>query len=711
MTTALKQGDFLDGRYQLQDELGRGPFSRVFKATQVELDRDVVIKFLTAKDSETRVRARFRREARLLSQLSHPNTLILYDFGWSKTEQPFLVTEHVPGVTLWKVLKHHGALEPARAVEIIRQVLYSLREAHSKDIIHRDMKPDNVMLFDTAHERDRVKVLDFGIAKFADNTLRTRPNGGAAPEVLEDEDLDEPAPEVTLNGRLVGTPRYMAPEFLAGEEATPSSDLYAVGLVFFEMLTGRRAVPGKTPAQIIARQLSPAPILSEDDESIPAPLREVVRLATHKDASTRLSSCKDFLKHLDRIKPEALGSVSDSLDEGNDPDLEAQPSFVSLYSIAADIVAADGLSDSGWPSEDLGSILQPIKLRSPRSKLGKAIIAKDKKAREAREEALEEISLKALNLDGLDDLKAGDLPLEELPSEDFNEVESLDLEPVEPEESPRVLLFDPSSHVADPPPPTPEASGPEDAPGEEPEVEEAPLDEVERDTEGHEGELEEAPGDEGDDEEGPEGDEDLEDDEAVDAFDPVVIMPKPSLRRPVPLDFDAPEAQPLPPTFYATVLIILLGAIVAVIVWQWDSGDSKVSDTSPTPPALTEKPSLEPPEAPPAPKEEVAAAPVEVPEAVPREVVEVPAPEEVAEDPAKEAPLPVEEEKVDGFAQGNVGFDGGLMMKAHFLDACVLSCTCLLGEAPPRPPWVEVVKTGPRPGHVPWARRSEPSTV
>ncbi len=337
MSKAYKKGEVFDGRFELIEELGSGPFSRVFRAVQLNLDRDVVIKFLTAQDSESKARARFRREARLLSQLNHPNTLTLYDFGWNATEQPFLVTEYVPGQTLWRLLKNEGSLGPERAIGIMRQVLLGLREAHAKGIIHRDLKPNNIMVFDTVHERDRVKVLDFGIAKFVDAMVH-----------------DEKEGDLTVQGKMVGTPRYMAPELLAGGEASPASDLYALGLILFEMLTGRRAIVGKIMAQIIARQLSPDPILSEEDRSVPEALRAVILASTSKDPGARVPSCSDFLTLLD-----GLGSPS-ALDQGAEPQ---RGPYLPVNSLAflEDSEASNGvLDDEGWPTLDPGSVFQPI---------------------------------------------------------------------------------------------------------------------------------------------------------------------------------------------------------------------------------------------------------------------------------------------------------------------------------------------------------------
>ena len=195
------------GDFEILDELGRGGMGIVYVARQKSLNRRVALKVLASSLGLTaKAVMRFRREAEAAAKLHHTNTLTLFDFGSTHDNQLFLVTEFVPGKTLWTEVKSNGAMSPPRAARVARQMLLSLREAHGMGIIHRDLKPNNIMLFDTPHEKDVVKLLDFGIAKLTDTLM---------------ESAEGKYGELTSQGQLVGTPRYMPPEVLI--QASPIS--------------------------------------------------------------------------------------------------------------------------------------------------------------------------------------------------------------------------------------------------------------------------------------------------------------------------------------------------------------------------------------------------------------------------------------------------------------------------------------------------------
>jgi len=226
------------GRYQILDRLGEGGMGIVYRALDERLEREVAIKVLRpdALGAQT-ARQRFRHEARALSRLNHPGIATLFDFD-SQNGTDFLVLEFVPGQTLASVLEH-GALPEARARTIALGIAEALEAAHELGVVHRDLKPGNVMIT----PRGRVKVLDFGLARLT---------GGA----------DPPSWSATTSGDLVGTLPYMAPEQVTNGAVDPRTDLYALGVVLYEMISGERAVSGDSLAAIVFRIVheSPAPL-------------------------------------------------------------------------------------------------------------------------------------------------------------------------------------------------------------------------------------------------------------------------------------------------------------------------------------------------------------------------------------------------------------------------------------------------------------------
>ena len=201
--------------YQITDLIGAGAMGAVFKANQVSTGREVALKVLyseLANDSESVVR--LKREARALAQLDHINIVKTFDFGTTAAGEPYLVIEYVYGVNLRDVLDNIILLPPGKAVPIFVQIADAVRAAHRKGILHRDLKPENIMLTDKPHE-DTVKILDFGIAHFGAESQR-----------------------LTRAGEVVGSPVYMSPEQLQGMELSEKSDIYQLGVIMYQMLTG-----------------------------------------------------------------------------------------------------------------------------------------------------------------------------------------------------------------------------------------------------------------------------------------------------------------------------------------------------------------------------------------------------------------------------------------------------------------------------------------
>lgn len=232
-------GKLIHDRYRVLSALGEGGMGRVYLAEQQmgTASRKVAVKILHAGHSrDERIRTRFYRECEVVIQLNHPNTIHFHDFGALENGQLFIVMEYVEGPSLEDALRE-GAFPLARIDRLLPQIVGSLQEAHDAQVVHRDLKPANILLTTRGGQADFVKVCDFGIAK------RRSPG----------------APELTLEGTVIGTPQYMSPEQLTGAPVDTRSDIYSLGLIVFEMLTGERPYPGRTPLEWITKHTTADP--------------------------------------------------------------------------------------------------------------------------------------------------------------------------------------------------------------------------------------------------------------------------------------------------------------------------------------------------------------------------------------------------------------------------------------------------------------------
>ena len=284
------------GPYEIVGLIGAGGMGEVYKARDTRLDRTVAVKVLpSACATEPTLRARFEREARAISALEHPHICTLHDLG-EENGQAFLVMEHLSGETLAERLKK-GALPLAQALEIGAQVAEALAAAHKHDIVHRDLKPGNVML-----TRTGAKLLDFGLARLVQH--------GEHPVV---EDLTsaptEPTP-LTGRGTILGTIPYMAPEQLEGKLADPRTDLWALGAILYEMVTGRRAFEGTSQVSLIGAILErePAPLASQQPLTPPS-LERLVKRCLAKSPDDRWDSAHDVADELRWIAGDGAGPV------------------------------------------------------------------------------------------------------------------------------------------------------------------------------------------------------------------------------------------------------------------------------------------------------------------------------------------------------------------------------------------------------------------
>ena len=253
-------GSVLGGRYRLVELLGQGGMATIFRATDSQLGRDVAVKVLRPEyGRDPDFIARFRMEAQAVASLSSPNIVAVHDFGMDPAG-PFIVMDYVDGEDLATLLRRTGPLPGARSARIAAEVARGLAAAHARGIVHRDIKPGNILLA----QDGRVQVTDFGIAR-------------AIAEA-----------QMTLPGTTLGSVQYMSPEQARGETATERSDIYSLGVVLFEMLAGRRPFEGDSAASIaMARLTPPVPMPSAYRAGIPPVLEAICRKAMAIDPAER----------------------------------------------------------------------------------------------------------------------------------------------------------------------------------------------------------------------------------------------------------------------------------------------------------------------------------------------------------------------------------------------------------------------------------------
>ena len=279
------------GPYEILSPLGAGGMGEVYRALDTRLGREVAVKVLPERFAgDTDLARRFEREARAVAALSHPNILTLFDFG-REGERLYAVSELLDGETLRTRLAHTSP-GWSKAVEIAVSVADGLSAAHSRGIVHRDLKPENVFVTTDG----RVKILDFGLARWdppSDGSTQTSvPTAVAATEP----------------GYVMGTVGYMSPEQVRGATTEPASDIFALGCLLYEAISGRRLFQGKTPAETMAAILrDPAPDLSAADASVPRELSRVLAHCLEKEPSERFQSARDLAFALRAVQSEAAG--------------------------------------------------------------------------------------------------------------------------------------------------------------------------------------------------------------------------------------------------------------------------------------------------------------------------------------------------------------------------------------------------------------------
>lgn len=286
----IRQGTMLSERYEVEGFIGSGAYGSIFSAIDTVTMERVAVKALPPPNQGVNATAvgRFHREMKVISSLRHSNVISLYDFGETSDKIVFMVLEYIDGPTLYDlVTENRFTIE--QALSITRQIAEGLGAAHKLGVIHRDLKPQNIMLIAGRGGDHQVKVLDFGMAK-----LLQRLN-------------DESIIQLTREGVAVGTPRYIAPEQARGKEVGPYSDLYALGLLMYEMFTGARAVKADSIESAIMAHVSREPLKLDELDEVPEAVRPLLWKLIEKSQKRRYQDADDVIHDIRKLEADMAG--------------------------------------------------------------------------------------------------------------------------------------------------------------------------------------------------------------------------------------------------------------------------------------------------------------------------------------------------------------------------------------------------------------------
>ena len=318
-------------RYRIDERIGVGGMGTVYRGTHIRLGQSVAIKVLHERYAgDQKLTRRFEKEALTYGQVTHPNLVGLHDFGRTDDGTFFMVLEYCPGVSLSRLIREQGRLDPMLAGDIVLQIAQGLGAAHDKGIVHRDLKPENVILMETRPGRFHARLLDFGIAKR----------------------IDDDEPRLTQAGMVFGTPEYMAPEQARGKTVDERSDIYALGTMLYELLAGDPPFVGNDKLRIMqqqANEIPQPPTVAMPGIHVPKDLEILVMRCIEKQPPERYQSTSDLIRDLDqllnstRLTPEPLPinssstrSITANMMKGNDPTTRLED-LVQRASTAVDL--------------------------------------------------------------------------------------------------------------------------------------------------------------------------------------------------------------------------------------------------------------------------------------------------------------------------------------------------------------------------------------
>lgn len=324
------------GKYTLTEHIGSGGMATVYKGYRADLDRTVAVKILKVNPTvmDESLVSRFKLEARTIARLEHPHILSLYDYG-VEDDLLYLVMPYLPGGSLSTWLKANETPSLSRVAEVLRQVATALDYAHREGIIHRDIKPDNILM----DRNGNALVADFGIAKIAESESR-----------------------LTATGGVVGTPAYLPPEQGTGADITPSSDIYSLGVVIYEIITGVKPYTAETPIQVILQHMNePIPNVLESAPYLPASLESVMERALAKQPAERYQTATDFTDDFTRAI-ETAPDVNATMPLSGTGSTLSPPTSTQVGVKTADVpLAPDAeISGSGNTRQDIPSQKPPV---------------------------------------------------------------------------------------------------------------------------------------------------------------------------------------------------------------------------------------------------------------------------------------------------------------------------------------------------------------
>jgi len=278
-------GMTLLGQFEIVELIGQGTMGKVYLARQLSVDRTVAVKVLKKKlASDPQVVRRFHREAKAAARLNHPNIVTIHLVGEMEADHtPYMVMEYVEGASLEKVCATQGALPIPRVLTLATQIASALAEAHRNGVLHRDLKPDNIAVFEQGTPRETAKVLDFGIAKILHS--------------------DEEMSQLTKTGTIFGTPAYISPEQASGEHLDHRTDLYSMGVLIFRMATGRLPFENSSGLEVLVRHIKDKPPRPRDlNPSIPPDLEDIILKLLAKNRDDRFPSADALIEALARLQ-------------------------------------------------------------------------------------------------------------------------------------------------------------------------------------------------------------------------------------------------------------------------------------------------------------------------------------------------------------------------------------------------------------------------